>query len=167
MTFTAVYARAQHLASKWGAELSDAGESGHINIASGQGPWPDRAFAVWEVPEETRLICDGVLRQDAVLAFCRFDFVDGCRECLGHDGADLEIVDLDALGGQVSLHFAEDIVVAFLGKVGFANVFDVGLRAPRPSDPSLAPAHSANGLVPIEILRPGTSNQASKANLLS
>ena len=35
------YARAQHLASKWGAELSDAGESGHINIASGQGPWPE------------------------------------------------------------------------------------------------------------------------------
>ena len=35
------YARAQHLASKLGAELSDAGESGHINIASGQGPWSD------------------------------------------------------------------------------------------------------------------------------
>ena len=35
------YASAQHLARTWGAELSDAGESGHINIASGQGPWPE------------------------------------------------------------------------------------------------------------------------------
>ena len=35
------YARAEHLAGKWGATLSDAGESGHINIASGHGPWPE------------------------------------------------------------------------------------------------------------------------------
>lgn len=35
------YTRAQHLAAKWGATLSDAGESGHINVASGHGPWPE------------------------------------------------------------------------------------------------------------------------------
>ena len=29
---------------------------------------------------------------------------------------------------KVSLHFAEDIVVALLRKVGFANVFDVSLQ---------------------------------------
>ena len=35
------FARAEHLAGKWGATLSDAGESGHINIESGHGPWPE------------------------------------------------------------------------------------------------------------------------------
>jgi uncharacterized protein len=35
------YARAEYLASKWGATISDAGESGHINITSGHGPWPE------------------------------------------------------------------------------------------------------------------------------
>ncbi|MBA2127341.1 alpha/beta hydrolase [Hyphomicrobium methylovorum] len=35
------YARAELLAKQWGATLIDAGESGHINIASGHGPWPD------------------------------------------------------------------------------------------------------------------------------
>ncbi|WP_045836638.1 alpha/beta hydrolase [Hyphomicrobium sp. 99] len=35
------YARAEHLAAKWGATLSDAGESGHISTASGHGPWPE------------------------------------------------------------------------------------------------------------------------------
>jgi uncharacterized protein len=28
-------------ASAWGAKLIDAGESGHINIESGHGPWPE------------------------------------------------------------------------------------------------------------------------------
>jgi predicted alpha/beta hydrolase family esterase len=35
------YARAEYLAAKWGATLSDAGESGHINCTSGHGPWPE------------------------------------------------------------------------------------------------------------------------------
>ena len=35
------YARAEQLAQSWGATLSDAGESGHINVASGHGPWPE------------------------------------------------------------------------------------------------------------------------------
>jgi predicted alpha/beta hydrolase family esterase len=35
------YARAEHLAGKWGAALSNAGESGHIDVASGHGPWPE------------------------------------------------------------------------------------------------------------------------------
>ena len=33
--------RAAVLARDWGAELVDAGEAGHINSASGYGPWPD------------------------------------------------------------------------------------------------------------------------------
>ncbi len=35
------YARAEQLAQSWGATLSDAGESGHINVVSGHGPWPE------------------------------------------------------------------------------------------------------------------------------
>lgn len=35
------YARAETMANDWGSGLSDAGESGHINIASGHGPWPE------------------------------------------------------------------------------------------------------------------------------
>ncbi len=33
--------RAQAMADAWGAEFVDAGEQGHINTASGHGPWPD------------------------------------------------------------------------------------------------------------------------------
>lgn len=34
-------ARAKALAQQWGATLSEAGDAGHINIASGHGPWPE------------------------------------------------------------------------------------------------------------------------------
>jgi len=33
--------RAQALADAWGSTLVDAGDAGHINSASGHGPWPD------------------------------------------------------------------------------------------------------------------------------
>ena len=39
------YARAEALAEKWGASLTDAGECGHINVASGHGPWPEGLLA--------------------------------------------------------------------------------------------------------------------------
>lgn len=32
---------ARDLAEAWGAELVDAGDSGHLNSESGHGPWPD------------------------------------------------------------------------------------------------------------------------------
>ncbi|WP_068313364.1 RBBP9/YdeN family alpha/beta hydrolase [Polycladidibacter hongkongensis] len=35
------YERAQQLAEHWDVTFQDAGESGHINVASGQGPWPE------------------------------------------------------------------------------------------------------------------------------
>lgn len=35
------FARAEYLAEKWGATLRDAGETNHINVASGHGPWPE------------------------------------------------------------------------------------------------------------------------------
>ena len=35
------YARAEDFAYAWGAVVVDAGESGHINVASGHGPWPE------------------------------------------------------------------------------------------------------------------------------
>lgn len=39
------YSRAELLAEKWGATLTDAGETGHINVRSGHGPWPDGLLA--------------------------------------------------------------------------------------------------------------------------
>lgn len=33
-------ARARFLAGRWGARFVDAGDAGHINAASGHGPWP-------------------------------------------------------------------------------------------------------------------------------
>ncbi len=33
--------RARQFASAWGSTLVEAGEAGHINTASGHGPWPD------------------------------------------------------------------------------------------------------------------------------
>jgi uncharacterized protein len=38
------YDDAQALADAWGSSLIDAGDSGHINTASGHGPWPDGAM---------------------------------------------------------------------------------------------------------------------------
>ena len=35
------YARAEEFGAAWGSTLVDAGESGHINVASGHGPWPE------------------------------------------------------------------------------------------------------------------------------
>lgn len=35
------YERAEEFAAAWGAEIVDAGEAGHINVASGHGPWPE------------------------------------------------------------------------------------------------------------------------------
>ncbi|MFO1171755.1 MAG: alpha/beta hydrolase [Hyphomicrobiaceae bacterium] len=33
--------RAQEMALDWGSDFADAGQSGHINTASGHGPWPE------------------------------------------------------------------------------------------------------------------------------
>lgn len=33
--------RARHFAQSWGAKFIDGGEAGHINDASGHGPWPE------------------------------------------------------------------------------------------------------------------------------
>ncbi|MEA1830553.1 alpha/beta hydrolase [Methylobacterium durans] len=35
------FERAEDFAYAWGAVIVDAGESGHINVASGHGPWPE------------------------------------------------------------------------------------------------------------------------------
>lgn len=37
----AAYDRAAGFADAWGADLVDAGESGHLNVESGHGPWPE------------------------------------------------------------------------------------------------------------------------------
>lgn len=35
------YLEAEELAYAWGSAFVDAGDSGHLNIASGHGPWPE------------------------------------------------------------------------------------------------------------------------------
>jgi predicted alpha/beta hydrolase family esterase len=35
------YDKAEDIAYAWGAAIVDAGESGHLNTASGHGPWPE------------------------------------------------------------------------------------------------------------------------------
>lgn len=35
------YERADDVAAAWGSVLVDAGESGHVNVESGHGPWPE------------------------------------------------------------------------------------------------------------------------------
>ena len=35
------YERAEDFAYAWGAVIVDTGEAGHINVASGHGPWPE------------------------------------------------------------------------------------------------------------------------------
>ena len=35
------YERAEDFGYAWGSAIVDAGESGHINVASGHGPWPE------------------------------------------------------------------------------------------------------------------------------
>lgn len=38
-------ARARELAAAWGSALVESGDLGHINVASGHGPWPDGLLA--------------------------------------------------------------------------------------------------------------------------
>jgi len=40
------YDRARVLSSMWEAELVDLGNAGHINVASGHGPWPEGRLLV-------------------------------------------------------------------------------------------------------------------------
>ena len=37
----AAFARSEHFAAAWGSTLVDIGDAGHINTASGHGPWPE------------------------------------------------------------------------------------------------------------------------------
>ena len=37
----AAFTKAERIASEWGASFENAGDCGHINAESGQGPWPE------------------------------------------------------------------------------------------------------------------------------
>jgi predicted alpha/beta hydrolase family esterase len=37
--------RARDLAATWGSAVIESGEVGHLNVASGHGPWPDGLLA--------------------------------------------------------------------------------------------------------------------------
>ena len=41
--------RAADMAAAWGSELKQAGPQGHINIASGHGPWPEGLLMLHEL----------------------------------------------------------------------------------------------------------------------
>jgi predicted alpha/beta hydrolase family esterase len=43
------FARFERFAADWGARLVDAGEAGHLDTASGFGPWPDGERLVGEL----------------------------------------------------------------------------------------------------------------------
>lgn len=40
--------RAQGFAADWGADFQQAGDAGHINVASGHGPWPEGLLMLGE-----------------------------------------------------------------------------------------------------------------------
>jgi predicted alpha/beta hydrolase family esterase len=48
------FRRAKALAAAWGARLVDQGEAGHINAASGYGPWPEGQRLLEEVRARRR-----------------------------------------------------------------------------------------------------------------
>ncbi|ULH15083.1 alpha/beta hydrolase [Deinococcus sp. KNUC1210] len=54
------FERAEAMAAAWDAELVNAGEAGHINVASGHGEWPDgevllsECMHAWTPPEISR-----------------------------------------------------------------------------------------------------------------
>lgn len=39
--FYVTLSRAQHFAHRWGSELANIGDAGHINVAAGFGPWEE------------------------------------------------------------------------------------------------------------------------------
>jgi hypothetical protein len=47
------FGRVQSLARDWGAQLHDAGEVGHLNPATGFGPWPDALALIENLAHET------------------------------------------------------------------------------------------------------------------
>lgn len=48
------FAESTRLAEEWGATLCDLGEAGHINVASGFGPWPGGKHLRNSLLEQTR-----------------------------------------------------------------------------------------------------------------
>lgn len=48
------FGRARELASSWGADLVDAGASGHLNVDAGFGPWPAAERLVHELSGRAR-----------------------------------------------------------------------------------------------------------------
>jgi predicted alpha/beta hydrolase family esterase len=64
----ATFARAGQLARAWGAQLLDAGKSGHINVESGHGPWARGAALLAALEIELARRNEPRRRQDAAAA---------------------------------------------------------------------------------------------------
>lgn len=41
--------RAREFAADWGSDFQSAGDAGHINVASGHGPWPEGLLQLGEL----------------------------------------------------------------------------------------------------------------------
>lgn len=67
------FEQAQHLAQGWDAELIDLGHAGHINCASGFGPWP-----------QGKLLRDGLVAQTAQPSLLRRMFGAALRPSTQH-----------------------------------------------------------------------------------
>jgi hypothetical protein len=50
----ASYERIQGFAADWGADFQSAGDAGHINAASGHGPWPEGLLIFAELMKRLR-----------------------------------------------------------------------------------------------------------------
>ncbi|HEY9194000.1 MAG TPA: alpha/beta hydrolase [Methyloversatilis sp.] len=57
------YASAQSWAGRWGAELVDLGNAGHVNTDSGHGPWPEGLVLVERLRQQARLAAEPRLAQ--------------------------------------------------------------------------------------------------------
>jgi predicted alpha/beta hydrolase family esterase len=64
----ATFARAGQLARAWGAQLLDAGKSGHINVESGHGPWERGATLLAALEIELARRNEPRRQQDAAVA---------------------------------------------------------------------------------------------------
>lgn len=68
------FAQAGYLAGRWGADLLDLGHVGHINVASGFGPWPGgKLIRDWleEKAQATPMIAAGLSRHQPQPALAR------------------------------------------------------------------------------------------------
>ena len=66
--------------------------------------------------------------QTKTSALRRLDVRDRLGEGFRHEGTNFNIVDRYSLRREITLHFAENVVIAPFDEIDFANILDVGLE---------------------------------------